>query len=473
MTLAPTTTAYDETLAYLFSRIDYERANVMPYGARDFKLDRMRELLARLGDPHLALPIVHVAGTKGKGSTAAMIAAVLSAAGLRTGLFSSPHLDRLEERVRVDGQCSTADDVVALVRRIRPVAAELDAEFAQGRGPGGPTYFEVTTAMALLHFVEQKVDAAVLEVGLGGRLDSTNVCQPRVSVITSISFDHTRQLGNTLASIAWEKAGIVKTGVPVVSGVMDEEPRRVIEDVCAERQSPLVELGRDFDFTYRVPRAVDHDAARGQLDFAYRLPGHEQDLKNIELALLGRHQAANAAVALATLTELKRQGWAIPEQAIRRGLADVAWPARVEVVGRQPTVILDAAHNVASIEALLATHDESFSARRRLLVFATTRDKDARGMLRLLLPKFDTIILTRYLHNPRNLPPEELRAMAGELSEEDRTSSVQHGKECLVSPDPRSAWQLARQLAEASDLICITGSFFLAGEMRQEMLRAV
>jgi dihydrofolate synthase/folylpolyglutamate synthase len=459
MASASTSTAYDEAVGYLYARIDYERSHVMPYGARDFKLDRMRELLDRLGRPHERIPIVHVAGTKGKGSTSAMIAAVLSASGHRTGLFTSPHLQCVEERMRVDGQNCTPAELIELVRQVRVHADSMDAEAAAGRGPGGPTYFELTTAMALVHFVEQRVNAAVLEVGLGGRLDSTNVCQPEVAVITSISFDHTRQLGNTLSSIAWEKAGIVKQGVPTVSGVVDEEPRRVIAAVCDERHSRLVQLGRDFRFTYRPPHQLERAASCGQLDYEDVRAGHQRSLTGLDLRLLGRHQAANAAVAIAAITELKDKGWPIPDAALVQGLANVSWPARVEVVGRQPTVVIDAAHNVASIDALVSTLEESFAAPRRILIFATTRDKDVRGMLERLLPHFDVVVLTRYMNNPRNVPAEELRDLAAELGRSD----------CQTTADSAAAWELVRQMARPDDLICVTGSFFLAAEMRVQI----
>ncbi len=456
MSLAAPTTDYEEALAFLFGRIDYERALTAPYGARDFKLDRMHELMHRLGNPQQTLPIVHVAGTKGKGSTSAMIAAALTAAGYCTGLFSSPHLEKLEERLRIDGRCCTAEDLVNLIRHIRPVAAAMDANPNSENSPPGPTYFELNTAMALLHFAARRVDAAVLEVGLGGRLDSTNVCTPRVAVITSISFDHMKQLGDTLASIAWEKAGIVKPGIATVSGVVPDEPRRVIEQVCQERHSRLVELSRDFDFTYHPPRHLESADSRGRLDFRSLVPGPEAELRDVELSLVGRHQAANAAVALATLMELRAQGWNIPDAAIRRGLAEVDWPARVEVVSRRPTVVIDAAHNVASIEALLESLEESFSVRKRVLIFATSRDKDIRGMLQRLLPRFETILFTRYTNNPRSVPPDDLVRLAAELS----------GRECSTATDPLAAFEAAQRIVDPEDLICICGSFFLAGEMR-------
>ncbi len=456
--MSPFVSEADRALAeqFLFSRIDYERTLAIPYGKRDFKLDRMVRFLARLGNPQVGLNIVHIAGTKGKGSTAAMIASVLTAAGYRTGLYTSPHLDRVEERLRIDGSQVAGDDFVELIERIRPIVAELDAVAAEELPPShGPTYFEIVTAMALVYFADNRVDWAVLEVGLGGRLDSTNVCAPAVSVITSISFDHTKQLGTTLAAIAAEKAGIIKPGVPVVSGVVADEPRAVIRQMAAQRGCRLVERGVDFDVTYRPGTRASPAEPCSSIDFASRLPRRAQSLRNVELSLLGEHQAANAAVALATLEELRAQGCHFDEADVRCGLAGVRWQARVEVVGQRPTVVLDAAHNVASVAALLSTLDDNFTARRRILIFATTRDKDVRGMLELLLPKFDTTICTRYQQNPRGVPVEELRQVAAELG----------GTDCRECPTSLEAWRVGRQLAAADDLIVITGSFFIAAEL--------
>ncbi len=444
-------------LEFLAGRIDYERGVTVPYDQRAFHLDRMRELLARLGNPHQRLAIVHVAGTKGKGSTAAMIASMLSAAGLRAGLYSSPHLDCVEERLMIDGRVCPRDELVALVERVRSVIAAMDAEPPSELGRSmSPTYFEIVTALALLRFADERVDAAVLEVGLGGRLDSTNVCTPLVSVITNISFDHTELLGHTLAAIAGEKAGIIKHSRPVVSGVLQPEAQCVVASAARAQHSRLVQLGDDFDFSYRPPHHLEAAPAFGQMDFDWRAGESKRSLRDLTLGLLGEHQAANAAVALATLEELARQGLNVGETAIRRGLAEVRWPARVEVLARRPTVVLDAAHNVASIEALVRVLDASFAPGPRLLVFATSRDKDARGMLEVLLPKFDTAIFTRYQTNPRGMPADELMRLAGG---HPRTK-------CHLAADPAAAWQLANQLASPEHLICIAGSFFTAAEMR-------
>ncbi|MGD0900804.1 MAG: folylpolyglutamate synthase/dihydrofolate synthase family protein, partial [Thermoguttaceae bacterium] len=430
--IEPNLAQQEAAIRFLLDRIDYERSGAIPYDPHRLGLDRMEELLDRLGRPDRGLPVVHVAGTKGKGSTSAMIAAALSAAGLRTGLYTSPHLEGVEERMRIDGHPCDPGELVDLIDLVRPAVEDMDQFSGRACPPcTGPTYFEITTAMALLHFARQEAQAAVLEVGLGGRLDATNVCTPQVSVITSISFDHTQQLGDTLASIAREKAGIIKPGVPVVSGVTDEEPREVIRQICRERGCRLIERGSDFDFDYEPPRHLERADARGLVRLrtkggaagggALIVPSGRRDLRTsgtpggareFSLALPGRHQAANAAVAVAALDELGRAGWKVHEAAIRTALAELRWPARIEVVARRPAVVLDAAHNVASIEALVETLSQCFAARRRILIFAASRDKDHRGMLQRLVGRFDDILLTRYLDNPRAAPPEELEAVA-------------------------------------------------------------
>ncbi len=455
-------------LQFLLGRENYERWRTIPYDPARMGLDRMRRLLEAIGSPQRNLPVVHVAGTKGKGSTSAMIAAALSAAGYRTGLFTSPHLERIEQRMAIDGQPCAAEEFALLVDLLRPAVETLDSRTAQGQS--GPTFFEIVTAMAFLHFQRQTVQAAVLEVGLGGRLDATNVCQPVVSVITSISFDHVQQLGNTLAAIAGEKAGIIKPGVPVVSGVVEPEARDVIREVCRKGGCRLVERDTDFAFDYHPPQHLEREDACGKVVYEHAatadLIGPIGPIRPIgpmfggvqeaySLTLPGRHQAANAATALATLDVLREARWNIPAAAARGALAGLSWPARVQVVLRRPAVVLDAAHNVASIQALVETLGESFSAARRLLIFATTHDKDLRGMLQCLLAHFDEVYFTRYSNNSRAVPPAELQQAAEELT----------GRRWPAFDEPAAAWEAARRSATAGDLICITGSFFLAAEM--------
>ncbi len=451
----PATSAYQAALDYLYGRVNYERQAIAPYREANFRLDRMCELLARLGSPHAGQRIVHIAGTKGKGSTATLIAAMLTNSGKRTALYTSPHLHHVEERFAVNGRSCSQQELAELVTHVRPVVEQLDQE-ETAAGGAGPTYFEITTAMALLHFARQKVDATVLEVGLGGRLDSTNVCQPLVSVITSISFDHMEQLGNTLAQIAGEKAGIIKPGVPVVSGVTNDEPRDVIRAVAAEQGCPLSELNRDFTVQYRPAPSLSEVTQFGTIDYRQTRPSDSWQLLNARLGMIGKHQARNAAVALATVSELRKLGWQICEESIRQALVSARCAARVELISRVPLVVVDAAHNVAAVDALLTALDESFPAPRRVLLFATTKGKEYREMLARLVPKFDKIILTRYRNNPRSVSTEEL----------SEAIAPQSADRVVVCATPDLAWQTARELADRDSLICVTGSFFIAAEVR-------
>jgi dihydrofolate synthase/folylpolyglutamate synthase len=331
---------------------------------------------------------------------------------------------------------------------------DVQAAVARSHGALEPTFFEVATAVGFLHFRRRQVDAAVVEVGLGGRFDSTNVCRPVVSVITSISFDHMQQLGDKLASIAREKAGIIKPGRPVVSGATAPEARTVIAQVARERRAPLDQLGLDFHYAY-VPGQVTHETTRPPR--VRVVTGCDRPAwPEMELGLLGEHQAANAAVAVRCVEVLRAQGWSIRDDAVAAGLSEVSWPARLEVVGRRPLVVLDCAHNVASAEALVETLQSTFPPLRRWLVFAGSADKDLSGILGVLAPHFTHAFLTRYGNNPRSLPAEDVAALLRRVSDLPST----------VCPAPEEAWRLARSQARPDDLICITGSVFLAGELR-------
>ncbi|HEX5105621.1 MAG TPA: folylpolyglutamate synthase/dihydrofolate synthase family protein, partial [Pirellulaceae bacterium] len=413
---------------------------------------------------------VHLAGTKGKGSTAAMIAAVLTAAGYRTGLYISPHLERIEERIAIDGAICPPERLVVLAARLQAAEACLREGLSPDDVANYPTFFEITTALAFLHFAEAKVDVAVLEVGLGGRLDSTNVCSPEVAVITSISFDHMRQLGNTLAAIAGEKAGIIKPGVPVISGVMTEEPRQVIANRATDLGAQLYQRGGDFDFTRHAGVHIAGAPGSGEV-LDYREPGGTAavELPGLALGMTGEHQAANAACAVAALLRMRERGWTIPEAAIRAGLAAARCPARIEVVPGPPTAVIDVAHNPASIAALVEVLAEQMAGRRKVLIFASSRDKDYAAMLRLLVPRFEAVVLTQYVHNPRAMEAEELASLTRTIAGEQSTA-LSH-PQIHVAQDPPQAWRLAQQLAGPGDAICITGSFFLAAELRGLVLQ--
>jgi dihydrofolate synthase/folylpolyglutamate synthase len=466
-TAAPQETKIDRhsaALDFLTRRINYERTPSVPYLSAEFKLDRMRRLMSMLGDPQLGLKAIHIAGTKGKGSTAAMVASVLTAAGFRTGLYTSPHLERVEERIVIDSQICPTDRFLTLAAEVQPAVEELDRE-STAIGTTGPTFFEVTTAMAFLHFAQSNVDAAVLEVGLGGRLDSTNVCNPEVCIITSISFDHVKQLGNTLAAIAAEKAGIIKPGVPVISGVLTPEPRDIIAHRAAELSAPLFQRGSDYDFVEAsLPANSTPRIPRSALDYREPATNSTYELRGVDLNLLGTHQAANAAAAIAAINRLRDRGWSISDDAIRRGLAATHIPARIEQVQSFPAIILDVAHNLASIEALLTVLRERFTPRRRIAIFASSKDKDYAGMLKLVLPAFDTIFLTQYIENPRAVPAESLLATALQIREAITNGAPRPTLHATVRPP--DALRLARAVAGVDDLICIAGSFFLAAELR-------
>lgn len=446
---------YEQAIEFLFGRINYERLTDGAYLAGDLKLERMRQLLARIGQPHERLPVVHIAGTKGKGSTSVMTAEILSAAGYRTGLFTSPHVSAFEERMVVDGSPPTPEHLVDLVNRLIDAVDEMD----HGSKDGGPTYFELATALAWLYFLDRGAEIAVLEVGLGGRLDATNVCNPLVTVITNISRDHTNILGSTIAQIAREKAGIVKSGVPLVSGVAPGAAGDVIQEVCRSHQSALYQLGEEIRWRPDVADAplVRQDAAA---PWPIEIQTPWAPSRCVPVPLRGAHQGDNTALSVAAVDLVAQSGLPISADAVRTGLGKVRWPARIEVVGVSPTVVVDAAHNWAATAALVRTLETEFSARRRLVIFAATRDKDVGGMLRLLLPRFDTVILTQYQTNPRCVPVQELAALVQATSE----------RACHVAADPAAAWRLARHLASANDLVCVTGSFFIAAELRELIL---
>lgn len=446
--------SYDEALAFLNARLNYERTAAEKVSVRDFKPDRMQRLLALLGNPQNTIPAVHIAGTKGKGSTAVMVAEILQAGGYRTGLFTSPHVRDFEERMQVNGRCPPAETLVALTDETAEAVEHLDR-----LGPEyGPTYFEIAMAMAWQFFRRECCDFVVLEVGLGGRLDATNICHPEVTVLTNVSRDHMHLLGNTPAEIAAEKAGIIKSHIPVVSGVLHPAARKVIRDTTREHSADLYELQRDIRYLRRrtpekIPAAGSLRALSGSfLDVETPFTGYE----NLPLTLAGAHQAANAALAVSAVDVLRRRGYPVPAEAVSAGLSAVRWPIRLEVLGTSPLLIADAAHNEASVTATVRALREEFPAGPRTLLFGVSRDKDVEQLAAVLFPHFDRIILTRFLGNPRAVDPEEL---------EQRTAAFASG-ELSTADDPKSAVNAARLCTPEHGLICATGSFYLAAEVR-------
>ncbi|MBA4189169.1 MAG: bifunctional folylpolyglutamate synthase/dihydrofolate synthase [Planctomycetaceae bacterium] len=418
---------YDEALSFWYGRINYEVRSAQP---GDLKLERMRALLGLLADPHERVRVVHVTGTKGKGSTCAMLAQILRCAGYRVGLFTSPHLEHVEERIQVDGVPITHAELAARIEEVAKAVRQLESD-------GTPiTFFEIGTALGFLHFCYRRCDVAVVEVGLGGRFDSTNVCNPLVSVITNVGLDHTAQLGNSLEEIAFQKAGIIKRRVPVVSGVTQPGPRDVVRKVATELNSPLWE--------------VDDHALR------------ESQALSRSVVLLGDHQLVNAVGAIATIQRLRESGLSISDTAVVRGLKTVHWPARVEVISTRPTIILDTAHNEPSAEALVATLRTNFpTAGHKSVVFAVSADKQYVEILRILAGYFDRFYLTKY-GNPRAVPPERLAAALTEVSP---------GKPFAIHLKSGEALAAVRAASGPDDLLCITGSVFLAGELRALLSR--
>ncbi|NQV28420.1 MAG: bifunctional folylpolyglutamate synthase/dihydrofolate synthase [Rhodopirellula sp.] len=424
-------TSRDEAIDWLYSRVDFERVSPS-LTASDFKLERMRNLLDHLGNPQEKVPVVHIAGTKGKGSTAAMITSILRASGFSVGLFTSPHIERFEERIQVSGEEISEDILVRLTGQLATVAPKIDAA---GQGLS-PTFFELTTALAWLWFVERQVDIAVLEVGLGGRLDSTNICNPEVSVITTISRDHTHILGTRLSEIATEKAGIIKSGIPVVTGVANAEALAAISRVADEQQAPLTMVADE-----EASNLSNSSDSSGEAPLMYR----------------SRHQQQNAAVALAAVNELRKRGWKISQAAVEQDLLACISQVRIERLSENPTVIIDAAHNWISAGALVETIQNLSVVGKRVLIFGTSLDKDISGLCRRLFPHFDTVILTRYVTNQRGIPLEELKSIAEQIS----------GRPVHTKKDPANAWQAALQVCPEDGLICVAGSFFLAAEIRR------
>ena len=476
-----TETAYNLALDYLYSFVDYSLKHASELAKADFSLDRMFALMDALGNPQTKYPVIHVAGTKGKGSTSALCASALMAAGYKVGLYTSPHLEDYCERIQVNGQPISHEQMVELVEIIKPAVAKIPKL----------TTFEITTAIGFLAFAKQKVDAAVVEVGLGGRLDATNVVTPRVSVITSLSMDHMAVLGDTLAKIAGEKAGIIKDGVPVVSAPQKEEALEVLLRIARERGASLTWVGRDVTFEPQStsldgqsfviqPTALsgaternsrEHSRRAGQqetnLHFETRpstlrqaqgiaagldtakstptRPSAQEGGLTLTIPLLGTHQLINAVTAY---TALKASGLSVSDEAIQKGFSQVKWPARFEVARREPPVIFDSAHNDDSFAKLRETLETYFPGKQVYLIFGASEDKNIPGMFREMRPKIRKLIVTRADH-PRALEVEKIQSLADQAQVPNETATP-----------------VEAALARALELSAIDGSIVLsAGSM--------
>lgn len=445
----------DEAVQWLYDRIDYERIRPSPM-SNPFRLERIERLLKRIGSPQERIPAVHIAGTKGKGSTAAMIDSILQASGIRTGLFTSPHIEQFEERMRVSGRMPNPEQLTRLVAKL----ADLLQEYDQESGDRTPTFFEITTLLAWMMFDEEKVEIAVLETGLGGRLDCTNVCRPLVDVVTSIGLDHTHILGDTISLIAAEKAGILKSGVPVVQGQLPEVAELVVTARARELGCRQFICGQEF--AWHVDHNDDQLSGRKRSQKIFVLtPSGSYD--GLTIPLLGHHQAHNASLAVMAAEILRDSGYhQIDAKTISQGLRSTHWPLRFEVFERNPTIVLDAAHNPDSMKAVASVLAGSeWQNRRRVLVFAASSDKDAQSMIEIIRPHFDHVVFTRFLGNPRSRLPEELLAIAESFSDDRKLTT-----RCLVAQCPQDAIDEAEELAGHNGLVVVTGSIFLASEVR-------
>jgi len=427
---------YQSTLNFLYSFVDYSLTRNLRYSPEKFNLERMKSFMHLLRDPHLDYPVVHVAGTKGKGSICVLIANVLKTAKYKVGLYTSPHLQEFSERIKVDNIDIEKDILISLVEELKPVINNLE----------GLTTFEITTALAFLFFSRIKVDIAVIEVGMGGRLDATNVVQPMVSIITTISKDHVKILGNTLEKIAKEKAGIIKKKVPVIISFQKPRITQLFKTIAKGNNSPFLDVQEKFRF-----KSIKHNL-RGQDFSLYRVNGESVSL---HLPLLGVHQIQNAITAYSAIQVIKKNGFIITDQNIYEGFAKVNWPGRFEILSEKPFLIIDSAHNTDSIRKLVNTIKLIFPNKEIILIFGASEDKDIAGMLHILIPKVYSLITTQSIH-PRALDAEMVLAIA-----------QKQGKNGVSIPSIEDAFKQALENWTEKSVIIATGSIFVAAAIRE------
>jgi dihydrofolate synthase/folylpolyglutamate synthase len=408
-----------------------------------FGLERISTLLEKLGNPQKELKVIHVAGTNGKGSVCNFISSILHQAGYSVGLYVSPHLERFSERIVVNGDEISDDDLEKLVEHVRPFVEEMKQQ------ENAPTFFEIVTAVALLYFQKRKVDYAVVEVGLGGRLDATNIVTPLVSVITNISLEHTDILGDSIEKIAFEKAGIIKEGIPVVTAAT-ETARDVIARVAKEHNAPVVFV----DNTWW--KRVSWDGREQEFSIQGSLREY-----TVRTSLLGIHQGENIAVSLAAVEQLQMQGVFLTDADIIKGVEVASNPGRMEIVAESPTILLDGAHNPGGIKVLVEALAQDFTYKHLILVFGVLKDKDIPPMVAMIVPIADCIIVTKS-SSPRAYDPMSLK---------EQITAVDPSKEVVVTNSVPEAIDHARRHARRKDLICVSGSLFTVGEARQYLLR--
>ena len=452
---------YEAALAYIEAFIDYERSPDFSRQARLYNLNRISLLLKLLGNPHNRLQVIHIAGSKGKGSTAALVASVLTHAGYKTGLFTSPHLITPRERCRIDDELISEADVAFYIEKIKPAIETVSAsEF------GRVSFFEIYTALAFSYFADKATDFAVIEVGLGGRLDATNVVTPVATVITPVGLEHTAILGETYAEIAAEKAEIIKDGCPLALAPQHPEARAVFEKVANERNAPIVEVKTHDTDCKPVVSNVGRDHPASILHLVRNANGvpiaqqfdvetNSESYPQLTMPLLGYHQFVNATTAIAAIECLKQKGYTIPKNSVYAGFKNVQWHGRIQRIRSSPLVVLDGAHSPVSMEALCLTLRESFRYTQAIFIVSLMKDKNVKAIGDIVSKTADSVIATQVSENPRVMPAEAIQ---------DAWSSILLCEKITICPNPEKA--IARALASASptDLICITGSLYLVGQ---------
>jgi dihydrofolate synthase / folylpolyglutamate synthase len=435
---------YRDAISYVIERSGYDKGFVAnPFDAESVGLRRTEALLQMLDFPDTRYPTIHIAGSKGKGSTAAMLDSVLRAAGYRVGLYTTPHLHTFRERIQINGSPISEAMFGELTAEIIPLNQRLADEHPEW---GEATAFEVSTALAFLAFARAPVDVGVIEVGLGGRLDATNVIKPLLSVISSISLDHTSILGDTLAEIASEKGGIIKAGRPVISARQQLEAAETLQRIADERGSELVLGGREWMST-GTTRDFTVSGPDGQID-------------GLLCGLAGQHQVQNAGLAVTALQALGQRGFRLPEEAIRSGIASVWWPGRFEIANQSPLIIVDGAHNVDSCERLVDALAEEYPGHRVSLVVGIARDKDVEGMLRVLAQASSRIIVTAS-RSPRATDPASLVELVKALAPSVDASAADSVRDALAG--------LMAAPVQDKHVICVTGSLYAVGEAREAL----
>jgi dihydrofolate synthase / folylpolyglutamate synthase len=434
---------YQEAIDYLFKRTDYEKEEVVRYNVTTFNLNRMEQLLSYVGNPHLKYPTVHIAGTKGKGSTATMLAKMLEANNYKVGLYTSPHVIHLHERIAVNSEMINDDEMRELINRIHEPVEKLSKT-------DPPTFFEIMTALAFMYFVDKAVDIAVIETGLGGRLDSTNVIQPKIVGITSLSIDHVMQLGDTIDKIAMEKAGIMKKGVPVITVQQDPAAMSVLKAQALVNKTDLTVTGSDIDFSHRFETSREHGPHT-----RICLSTPTSKFEHLRVPLHGKHQAINCGLALAMLDKLRNLGYNIDNEKAAEGLSKVSLPGRMEMICQDPRIMIDAAHNAASIRALIHAIGQNIPYDSMIVIFGCNNDKDIVGMMKELQYGADKVIFTRS-NSPKAASPSEIAEIYTEIC----------GKMCQYTSSLGQALQIANSAVSKEDLICITGSFYLIGQAK-------